>query len=308
MQSLNDSRQPGVMSRFRSVVHVLQWLVLGLGLISLPLPLLMAIEHAETKAGFVDVNLPDDPPYYLTITTVQPELKQVVHSSLLILVVSGMMLTLAGVVCRAGTIRSRIACVFVSIAIVLSSCAGAFYNLAPWQYGPAIQGPDGQIYYVMESSFLQGQTLVLARLERRNWLQQTSRVLVETNGDSPQSWQTIVRPATSNDDGALTAAVSPTGLLCGFRYHDHCFFAFDLNAGTRYGRNGIKGMSPFVLLDADTPLHEPDIERIAKRIREYDPQWSDNGIPKIGQLKDGLIHPNLAIQALAKRWLEIPRR
>src|SRR5262249_14401218 len=161
----------------------------GLGLVSLPMPLLMAIEDAETGAGFVDINLPDDPTHYLTVTTVQPEVKHVVDRSLLVLIVSGMILTVVGVVCRAGTLLSRTACGLVSGAIVMSYCAGAFHNLTPWYYGPPIQGPDGEIYYVMESSFLQGQTLVLARLERETSLQRTSRVLVETNGDSPQSWQ-----------------------------------------------------------------------------------------------------------------------
>jgi hypothetical protein len=274
----------------------------------LPIPHLVAIEDAETQVGFVDINLPDDPTHYLTITTVQPELKHAVHSSLLVLIVSGIILPLVGLVCRAGTTLSCIACIVVSVAIVISCCAGAIHNLAPWQYGPPIQGPDGRIYYVMESSFLQGQTLVLARLEHETSLQRTSRVLVETNGDSPQTWQTIIRPATANDDGVLAAAISPTGLVCGFRYDDHCFFAYDLNAEKRYGRNNIRDVSPFVLLSADTPLHEPDVERVAKRIREYDGKWRDNGIPKIGQLEDGLNHPNPAVNAVAKRLLEIPRR
>src|SRR4051794_22657870 len=173
MPSLIDEWRAEVMSRFRSVMHVLQWLVIGLGLVNLPMPLLMAIEDAETRAGFADINLPDDPPHYLTITTVRPALKHVVHSSLLVLIVSGMILALVGVACRVGTILTCIACGLVSVAIVMSCCAGAFHNLAPWHYGPPIQGPDGQIYYVMESSFLQGQTLVLARLERETWLQQT---------------------------------------------------------------------------------------------------------------------------------------
>src|SRR5262245_18339208 len=86
---------------------------------------------------------------YLTITTSQPEVKHVVHRSLLVLIFSGMILTLVGVVCRSGTILSRIACSLVSVAIVMSCCAGAIHNLAPWHYGPPVQGPNGQIYYVM---------------------------------------------------------------------------------------------------------------------------------------------------------------
>ena len=308
MQSLIDEQRSGVMSRFRSVVHVLQWLVIGLGLIGLPMPLLMAIEDEENKPGFVDINLPDDPTHLLTITTVQPELKRVVYKSIWLLIISGMILTFVGLVCRAGTIFSCIVCGLVSGLIVMSGIASAFCNLMPWHYGPQIQGPDGRIYYVMESSFWQGQTLVLARLEHETSLRRTSRVLVETNGDSPRTWQTIIRPATANDDGVLAAAISPTGLLCGFRYDDHCFFAYDLNAEKRYGRNNIRGVSPFVLLSADTPLHEPDVERVAKRIREYDGKWRDNGIPKIGQLEDGLNHPNPAVKAVAKRLLEIPRQ
>lgn len=307
MPWLIDELEVGEMSRFRSIVHVLQWLVIGVGIVSLPLPLVMAVEDAETAVAFVDINRADDPPHYLTITTARPEIKHVVYRSLFVLIVSGVILTLVGVVCRAGTVVSCIACILASVAIVISCCAGVFHNLAPWDYGPPIQGPDGQIYYVMESSWL-GQTLVLAKFERATWLRQTSRVLVETDSVSPQIWQAIVRPATANDDGRLAAAISPTGLLCGFRSHDHCYFAFDLNVGKRYGRNGIKGISPFVLLGAETPLHEPDVERIAKRIREYDPKWSDNGIPKIAQWEDGLNHPNPAVKAVAKRMLEIPRR
>lgn len=132
MQSLIDGLWAGVMSRFRSVVHVLQWLVIGLGLVSLPMPLVMAIEDAETNSGFVDINLPDDPPHYLTITTAQPELKHIVHSSLLVLIASGLILTLVGVVCRAGTILSCIACIVVTVAIVISCSAAPF---AIWRLG-----------------------------------------------------------------------------------------------------------------------------------------------------------------------------
>ncbi len=80
------------MSRFQNLVHALQWLVTGLALVGWSMPFLAAMEDIETKSGFVNINLPDDPTDILTITTVQPNLKQFVYFSLVVLFVSGLTL------------------------------------------------------------------------------------------------------------------------------------------------------------------------------------------------------------------------
>ncbi len=160
----------------------------------------------------------------------------------------------------------------------------------------------------MESSFLQGQTLVLARLERED----CPAANLASAGGNKRRLAAILAGHRSPSDFSRRRRLSrgnfTTGLLCGFRYLDHCFFAFDLNHQTRYGRNGIKSVSPFVLIGSDTVLHKPDVERIALRMKGHVLTGDDNGIPKAEHIQDGLNHPNPEVRAIAKRLMDISQR
>jgi hypothetical protein len=291
------------MPSWNPLLHSLQWVLIGLGIVGLPIPLLVASERVELDPNCLQINRDSDQPKMLTITTVQPRVMKFAHYWQSGICMSGISLGLLGWICGAGTMKSRFGCFGVGLASIVAGCAGTLSNLAPWQYGPAILGDGQKSFYVMESSFLQGQTLVLARLENENWLRRTSKVLVETNGDNTRSWQSMIRPETDDDVGVHTAQISPNGVLFGFRVENRCFFAYDLVADFRYGRNRIRDVSPFALLGPKAVPHGPDVARLEQIVRESISIQS--GVPRKEQLENGLNHPNAVVAALAKKLLEV---
>ncbi len=288
------------MEKWRLFLHVAQWTVSVIGLVCLPLPVLVAQESVELNSAEL-IKHDSDVPSMLTITTFQPAVQDRVVLSLLIVFVCANMLAGLGWLCSAGSITSRIVVQVIGLMLPFACCAGSLSTLAPWRYGEPVRGADHESYYMMESSFLQGQTLVLARLEEEDWLRRTSKVLVETNGDNPRTWQSMIRPAGAEEAYGLTVALSPTGMVLGFRYDNHCFFAYDVAANEPYGRNRIRGISPFVLLAADTPLHSLDVKRLEKIVQAHDSHTS--GVPQKAQLEDATRHPNPSVATLAKKLL-----
>src|SRR5262249_23592679 len=132
-----------------------------------------------------------------------------------------------------GTIKGRFPVAATALVLALFcpiSCVFSFLrNPAPWAIQREIQSPEQETYLFVESSFLQGQTLVLARLRVETFFTRTMDVLVETNGDSPRSFLRIVRPAGAEDNyGQLY--VTPGRFLLGLRTENRCFMAYDLNA------------------------------------------------------------------------------
>ncbi len=194
---------------------------------------------------------------------------------------------------------------FVTLGLFFSPCMGFAVNPLHWRAGPPVLGSDGYAYYFMESSFMQGQTLVLAKQESEGWFADQFRVLVLTNGDEPRTWQSMIRPATDDDEGYHAALISSKEVLFGFRYEDHCFMAFDLMTDTRFGRLSIRKVSPFALLDQESKLHQPDVERLIERVRDGHPD--QNGVPTLEQLHEGLNHPNPAVAELAEKLLKLKK-
>jgi hypothetical protein len=170
-------------------------------------------------------------------------------------------------------------------------------NLAPWHICSELQAPDGSVYYFMESSFLQGQTLALTRLREDRLLTRTVDVLAATNGDNPQSYLRIVRPAGADDEyGKLY--LTHDSFLLGLRTENRCFLAYDLKANRAFGNPSVAELSPFICLDAATGPHEPDVARLLATGIE-----AEKGSPKRAVVVAATHHPNPRVRAIAEKLL-----
>ena len=186
-----------------------------------------------------------------------------------------------------------------------------------WTKEAELAGTDGYVYSFMDYSFMQGQTMKLVR-ERNSQGRTTEEELGSTNGDSPRSWASVIRPKGAPDDDYGQLYLNPDGVILGIRYDNHCYFAYDTESGKFSGCDVIKSLSPFLLIEADTELHEPDIlatilEAVkASDFYEKNPEWQQHyslsGCPKKETLIKGLEHPNERVRELSKQLLEIQQK
>ena len=194
-----------------------------------------------------------------------------------------------------------------AVVLVCAACLGPVALLtafirdpAPWAIQNAIRASDGTSYCFAESSFLQGQRLVLAQVREETFWTQTLDVLVWTPGDSPRSYLRIVRPAGAEETyGQLYLN---DGMLIGLRSENRCFFAYDIRTGRAYGYGAVEELSPFLALDQDSEPHEPDVAMLLTKSAK-----PDKGYPTAAALRTGLEHPNPRVRAIASQLLEAHR-
>lgn len=195
----------------------------------------------------------------------------------------------------------RLAFVLMPVGVYPICFVAAFtQNLAPWTVYGGVEEENGASYFFLESGFLQGQTLALARLEEAGLVVSRFKVLVTTNGDSPRSYLLIIRPAAAPDEyGQLY--LTPGGLLAGVRYDNKLYLAYDLKGQRAFGRGEIEQLSPFLCLDKDTLPNQDDAQRV-----------SASGIgEKVGQARrfridEAMHHENDWVRAFAQKLLQIP--
>lgn len=132
---------------------------------------------------------------------------------------------------------------------------------APWLVVDQCKGPDGKQYAYLYYGVLQAQRLVLARQSSQDGWHTTYEVLGETNGDSPRSWTAVVRPADC-DGGEGRLLAGPDGWLVGLRYDNRCYFAYEVRTGKYLAREGVKEISPLILIGADTKPLGRDVKAI----------------------------------------------
>jgi hypothetical protein len=176
-------------------------------------------------------------------------------------------------------------------------------NLAPWTVYDTIQTPDGAIYSFVDSSFLQGQNMALARKSADLLVYRKEKVIGTNNGDSPRSWACVIRPLekAQSDYGCLL--YSDSGWLLGMRYDDHCYFAYHIPTDRFLGHGDIEGLSPFLLMKADTAPNPVDVSALMARMKKDGP--GGPGCPTELVLRDGLTHPNPRVRTLAQQLLGV---
>lgn len=165
-------------------------------------------------------------------------------------------------------------------ALLLAICAfpmavlfHAVINLDSWTTHGRITTDDGATYVFCDSSFLQGQLMALTHVESESWWGSRYKVLGTTNGDSPRSWASVIRPAgAENHYGQLY--LTGDHRLVGLRGGNHCYLVYDLAANKSWNHDEVKTTSPFICLAADDELHEADVETMRKTIGERQPGQS----------------------------------
>jgi len=175
--------------------------------------------------------------------------------------------------------------------------ASVVQNLAPWERCGKLTDHDGTEYCFLDSSFLQGQTLALARLEQRSLLVEEYKILVTTNGDSPRSFIPILRP-DAMQDGYGQVYLTPNRMLLGIRRDNLLYMGFDLTNGRAYGRGDVETLSPFLCLQKDTVLKEEDKASIrAAGIGDERTQL------RLNRIEEALQHENEQVRAFARELL-----
>ncbi len=191
-------------------------------------------------------------------------------------------------------------------------------NLAPWTVHGRVTTEDGSQYVFCDSSFLQGQIMAIAEVGDAGIFTTSYRVLVVTNGDSPRSWASLIRPADSTDEyGQLY--LCKNNFLVGVRYNNHCYLAYDLTNKIPIGAGDVEKLSPFICLSDDDQENDLDVECTMDRIQEHaeflvtyqDVRNAESflagesvpGFPPLVMLQDGLQSDNVAVSSSAKKLL-----
>jgi hypothetical protein len=193
-------------------------------------------------------------------------------------------------------------CVFLALAGPFAAVAmDPWVHASTWTDHGRVTTPDGETYVFMDSSFLQGQTMAIARLRHEDATRRVVETLGTTNGDSPRSWASVIRPGDS-PDGYGQLYRSGCGLIVGLRSDNHAYLAYDPVGHRFYGHGAIESLSPFLLLGAGDSLNQKDVAALRQLLRER--PAAGPGTPSEAALRDGLEHPNQEVRALASELIE----
>lgn len=184
-----------------------------------------------------------------------------------------------------------------------------FGSYVPWIVADEIDGPDGRRYALLDHSFLQGQTTVLAQRRSASFASRTFEVLVVGHTDSPREFASVVRP----EGGPLrNVYVSPDGVVVGL-WGTSAYVAAEVHGGSTWAGMTIGELSPFLLLGTDDRGRDADLAAIAADVasgcafRMEHPDWPMDhaeGVPTEASLLDALGHANPWVRAAARRIIE----
>ena len=174
-------------------------------------------------------------------------------------------------------------------------------NLGPWTLHGRVTSPNGETYLFCDSSFLQGQRMALARVEAESWAYTRLEVLGNTNGDSPRSWASLIRPANPDEIYGQLYLIDKN-LLVGIRYGNHCYLAYDIDSNEFFGSRSIEEISPFVCIGEDDELHEADVIAIRSIIDREKPGRA--GYPHRKSIEASFDHPNPRVKIVAESLLD----
>jgi hypothetical protein len=199
-----------------------------------------------------------------------------------------------------------------------SECARFASDPAPWQEYSTLEHPSGRRFAFVESSFMQGQLLAVARVDSQRWYGTDYTAVVLTNGDSPRSYVSLVRPDKLDDPRYGQLQLLRDGRIVAVRSRNHAYMAFDPGSGQHWDHESIYELSPFVMLDAHARLSAKDMalttEEIVNRCTSYTDEraWlaeavergSMSGVPSARLLRSELDHLNPAVRIAAQQLLD----
>ncbi len=231
----------------------------------------------------------------VSVTVLRPEVCEAMNIAGLGCFITLVVLAISNAI-RRDTNRAAVA-VGVAVLGPVAAVVSFVREPAPWRiYGEA-RAEDGTTYCFAESSFLQGQMLILARVRTETVFTRTLDPLTTTNGDIPRSYLRIVRPAGCTD-GYGQVRLTESGWVLGLRSDNRCFFAYDRNTGQVHGNTAVEQLSPFLALTDTDELHEPDVASIASAMAK-----SQRGALTPEALREALGHTNPHVREAAAQLL-----
>lgn len=171
-------------------------------------------------------------------------------------------------------------------------------NVAPYCVTSELTGPDGRKYAFLDSEFLQGQTLALGIQTRRGLFTVCYDEVGATNGDSPRSWASVIRPAGA-PEGYGQLYMNKAGLIVAIRYDFQAYFAFDTKSGRFFGHGAVEDLSPFVLIDEGVQMNPRDVESILTGKGAEDAM----GVPPMKYLQEATHSPRADIRGVANQMI-----
>jgi len=247
-----------------------------------------------------------------TITIVHPSVS---HTILVLALCSFVLLLAIGIFGfkRKKFLGPGVACLLALVVFPASCGKSVVNNLAEWTTEAEIKGPDGRTYYFLDSSFLQGQTMAIARLKERTTFTKRMEVLGTTNGDEPRSWASVIRPAGTRVKDYGQLYLSPDkSILIGLRNDFKCYMSYDWQKDKFLGNSDeesddIKGISPFVLIGSNTEMNSSDVKEVTDHVKSCAQNKNShcNGYPKLPVLEKASRDPNPRVRVVAKELMEI---
>jgi len=224
------------------------------------------------------------------------------HYSFLIIVsvlASAALLALAITSLKVKDVPFRLALWLLPLVLFPASLARAtFANLAPWETMGSTKDNVGNEYYFLESAFLQGDTMALARQRSHSFFKDEYEVLATTNGDSPRHFLLIVRPA-KEPNGYGQILISNNTWLVGLRYDNQMYLAYNLNSRTAFARARIYTLSPFLLIDDHTEMNKTDVEQVLNT-----GIGSETGQARLKPILNELRNTNPVVASAANKMVE----
>jgi hypothetical protein len=244
--------------------------------------------------------------YNGTITILRPWVRTGIFLSALFCFIM-LWITIRSILCRKH-ISLKVFNVILALLFLLSPVYRFMSNPSTWRIYDQAVGLDDNSYYFMAWSFMMGGESVLSRLKSKTLFRETFESLQIHYKDSGVG-RRMIRPAEFTHDNHLRLYVSKSGYIVGM-VANKCYVAYDFNSKRSFGDSNIGELSPFVLIESNTPMNHNDVRDIISKMEEaclcvnkgYEP--SSDYIKK-SILEKSLDHPNEEVRKLAKQLLDI---
>lgn len=171
--------------------------------------------------------------------------------------------------------------------------------LSRWHLQDRVSTSDGDEFALLASSFLQGRTAALVRPMDSGLLYDRFDVLEMTSFDDPQNYVLLVRPQ-SHVRPDVAGVYIAGGFVLGVLGTNECHLAYEVDTQRAISGEAIRGISPFVLINAtDAPIRN-DVARIDEVMAN---ESMHARTPSRSVLERALQHENPTVRDLAAKWL-----
>jgi len=216
-------------------------------------------------------------------------------------------ITIFSILCRKH-ISLRVFNVILILLFLISPVYCSISYPQIWGIYDQAVGPDDNSYYYMAWSFMMGGESALCRLESRTLFKERFKVL-QTKAKDSGVGQKIIRPAGFIRDNHLRLYISESGYIVAM-LENKCKLAYDFNSKRSFGEENINEISPFLLIDSNTPMNQNDVRDLISRMKELRQVVDDGYNPSSYNISKSIFeksleHPNKKVAKLTQQLLDI---